>query len=235
MERKTLNTKFGEISYLIRNGEKYLILLHGLGGRGNNFLTLASKIDKRCGIILPDLLGHGKSAKLMDITIEMQSNMINEMIHILQLKNYFIGGNSYGGWVALFHEVNYGTSEGIILLDNAGTNPTVGDQGEESVERFMDRIRRVTPNNNMNVIESIVRKNSGNGYKINEKDLMDLNMPAMIIWGEEDTMISKSYGERMSELIKNSKLHILTGIGHTPHVKATEKVSVLINDFLDRK
>ena len=53
---------------------------------------------------------------------------------------------------ALFYEIKYGDSQGLILIDNAGTNPTVGDQGQESVEKFMLRLERVSPKNDMDIM-----------------------------------------------------------------------------------
>lgn len=235
MYRHTLQTSQGKVSFLFREGTKYLILLHGLGGIGNNFMKISSCIPEDYGIVLPDLLGHGQSARPNNITITNQADMIHELIGAMDIKEFFIGGNSYGGWVALSYEVKYADSQGLILIDNAGTNPTVGDQGEESVEKFMSRIERVSPKNDMKIMRQIVENNTGSKYKIDAEKLRKIGKRSLIIWGKEDQMIPVEYGIRANENMQNSKLVIIENGTHTPHVSSNEKVCESIVDYLNGK
>ena len=233
MYRHTLQTSHGKVSFLFREGEKYIILLHGLGGLGNNFMKISSCIPEKYGVILPDLLGHGHSVKNHDIKVSDQAEMIHDLIEGLGVKEFFIGGNSYGGWVALYYEIKYGDSQGLILIDNAGTNPTVGDQGQESVEKFMLRLEKVSPGNDMEIMREIVENNTGGREKIDEKMLATIRKRTLIIWGEEDHMIPLEYGIRMSQNIKSSTLNIIKEGTHTPHVSSSEKVCQSVVNFLD--
>ena len=157
------------------------------------------------------------------------------MMDTMDIKEFFIGGNSYGGWVALSYEVKYADSQGLILIDNAGTNPTVGDQGEESVEKFMSRIERVSPKNDMKIMRQIVENNTGSKYKIDAEKLRKIGKRSLIIWGKEDQMIPVEYGIRANENMQNSKLVIIENGTHTPHVSSNEKVCGSIVDYLNGK
>lgn len=59
-----------------------------------------------------------------------------------------------------------------------------------------------------------------------------LNMPTLIIWGEEDRLIPPSIGELMDQDIPDSDLLLLAGIGHVPHEEAPEQTLVAVRAFL---
>jgi Predicted hydrolases or acyltransferases (alpha/beta hydrolase superfamily) len=223
------------MSYLERPGERYIILLHGLGGYGNNFLKIANLLSDDYGVILPDLLGHGKSEKLHNLTVEDQSKALNDLISTMCINDYIIGGNSYGGWVSQYHEIVYGNASKLILIDSAGTNPTVGQNGQESMNRFLKRIEKAYPNNDMEVIKNILINNTDSQFAITDEMLRKITKPTLIIWGDRDSLIPVKYAEHIHELITSSTLEIIEGAGHTPHFEAFEKVALLINDFLHRE
>jgi pimeloyl-ACP methyl ester carboxylesterase len=235
MDRQTAKTPQGNVSYLMREGKEYIVLLHGLGGMGNNFLRIAPNINKDYGLIFPDLLGHGKSAMLNNITIKDQVLAIRNLLEKLEIENFYLGGNSYGGWVALSYEITYRNSEGLILIDSAGTNPTVGDLEMESKEKFLEKLMKMNPKNTKSIMENIVDNNKGNKFKINNEELEMLNTKTLIIWGENDKMIPKEYGLNIHKNVKNSKIIVLENGGHTPHISHAEEVSRSINDFLNWK
>ena len=56
MERLYAETRHGKISYMFRPGKEYLVLLHGLGGIGNNFMKLAKCLGDDIGLVFSDLL-----------------------------------------------------------------------------------------------------------------------------------------------------------------------------------
>ncbi len=235
MNRNTVETSYGKVSFLLRKGKKYLVLLHGLGGVGNNFMKISSCLDDDIGLVFPDLLGHGRSAKPDDIRISDQARMINELMRLLNLKDFFVGGNSYGGWVALSYETTFKNSLGLVLMDSAGTNLTVGDQGQETVEKFLERLERVSPKNDMRIMRKIVENNSGKTYKISEDQLEKITKRTLIIWGMNDHMIPSEYGVRMSQLIPDSTLKLIQSGTHTPHISSSDEVCRSIEDFLNRE
>lgn len=235
MQRNNIHLSRGTMSYLERPGKTYIILLHGLGGYGNNFLKMSNLISDEYGIILPDLLGHGKSEKLRNLTVEDQSKAVMELISSLGIDDYIIGGNSYGGWVAQYHEIVYGKASKLLLIDSAGSNPTVGQNGSESVERFLKRIEKVYPNNHMECIRDMLINNTDSQFVITDEMLRKITKPTLILWGDRDSLIPVKYAQHIHELISSSTLEIIEGAGHTPHFEAFEKVASSVNDFLHRE
>ena len=58
-------------------------------------------------------------------------------------------------------------------------------------------------------------------------------MPTMIVWGADDTIIPVAHAYAGHEAIPGSRLEIIEGSGHFPHVEAPERFLEVLTDFLD--
>ena len=58
-----------------------------------------------------------------------------------------------------------------------------------------------------------------------------LKTPLLIIWGREDKWVPVEFGQRLNDLVPNSRLEVFDGIGHMPHLEAPEKTNALLIDF----
>ena len=58
------------------------------------------------------------------------------------------------------------------------------------------------------------------------------SVPTLIVWGEDDTIIPVSHGHAAHEVIVGSRLEIIEGVGHFPHVEAPERFVEVLRDFL---
>ena len=58
-------------------------------------------------------------------------------------------------------------------------------------------------------------------------------VPVMIVWGDRDGVIPVSHAITAHETIENSRLEILDGVGHFPHVESPERFVEVLLDFLD--
>jgi len=61
--------------------------------------------------------------------------------------------------------------------------------------------------------------------------LKDLNVPALIVWGEHDTRISPSNAPKLNQDIAGSKLAIIQNAGHVPYEEKPEEFNGLVIDF----
>lgn len=59
-----------------------------------------------------------------------------------------------------------------------------------------------------------------------------LDMPVLIIWGEEDTLTPLEQGEYMHEIIAGSELQTFAGVGHVPQVEDPDKLVEALLAFL---
>jgi pimeloyl-ACP methyl ester carboxylesterase len=64
------------------------------------------------------------------------------------------------------------------------------------------------------------------------EDARQILVPTLLIYGEADTQAPVSYGERYHELIPNSTLEVLPGVGHFVHIDRPQVVNTAITRFL---
>jgi pimeloyl-ACP methyl ester carboxylesterase len=57
-------------------------------------------------------------------------------------------------------------------------------------------------------------------------------LPTMIVWGEDDPIIPVAHAHEAHEVIEGSRLEILPGVGHFPHVEEPERFVALMSDFM---
>ena len=58
-------------------------------------------------------------------------------------------------------------------------------------------------------------------------------LPTMIIWGDHDGIIPVEHGYAVHEARPGSRLEVLEGVGHFPHVERPSEVVDLIDDFIE--
>jgi pimeloyl-ACP methyl ester carboxylesterase len=72
------------------------------------------------------------------------------------------------------------------------------------------------------------------GQRVSATDRLYLaeNVPCLIIWGERDPIIPAAHGRRAHELVPSSRLVILPGAGHFPHVDQPHAFADALLDFI---
>jgi pimeloyl-ACP methyl ester carboxylesterase len=64
------------------------------------------------------------------------------------------------------------------------------------------------------------------------KLLAPRDVPALVIWGEEDAYLPSSYAERQREAFPSADVHVLPASGHWPFADAPDTVERLLSRFL---
>jgi pimeloyl-ACP methyl ester carboxylesterase len=57
-------------------------------------------------------------------------------------------------------------------------------------------------------------------------------IPTLLIWGDQDRIIPVAHGYATHDALPGSRLEVLTGVGHFPHVESPGEVVELIDDFI---
>jgi pimeloyl-ACP methyl ester carboxylesterase len=65
--------------------------------------------------------------------------------------------------------------------------------------------------------------------------LSELALPTLLMWGEQDPIMSLKIGGRLRELIPHSRLVTLPGVGHSPPVEAPQAMTQHLLAFLDKQ
>jgi pimeloyl-ACP methyl ester carboxylesterase len=77
-----------------------------------------------------------------------------------------------------------------------------------------------------------VRGLSGKGLSGRDAELADLDLPALIVWGEEDPFLPVELAERLGEALPGSTVALLPGCSHFVTEDAPQTVGPMIHEFL---
>ena len=66
-----------------------------------------------------------------------------------------------------------------------------------------------------------------------KKRIHRVNAPTLIIWGEEDALISSAYAQEFAQRIAKSQVEIIRGAGHVPQWEQLDTVRPLVTKFLN--
>ncbi len=95
-----------------------LIILHGLYGSSDNWVSIAKKISGHFTIYLPDLRNHGQSPHSDVHDYESMSNDLREFASENKLGKFFLAGHSMGGKTAALFALKWPELlDGLIIAD----------------------------------------------------------------------------------------------------------------------
>jgi len=57
-------------------------------------------------------------------------------------------------------------------------------------------------------------------------------MPTLIVWGKADGVIAPAYAEEFAKRLTNSRVVLIEGAGHLPHLERAQDVAHTVGDFL---
>lgn len=72
------------------------------------------------------------------------------------------------------------------------------------------------------------------GQSVSARDRLYLasHMPTLIVWGDQDRIIPVSHAYDAHAAIPDSRLEVIEGVGHFPHVEAPDRFVEILVDFL---
>jgi pimeloyl-ACP methyl ester carboxylesterase len=66
-----------------------------------------------------------------------------------------------------------------------------------------------------------------------KKRLHRVKAPALIVWGEDDELVSPIYAKEFADRLGNARVEIIADCGHVPQVERLDIVGPLVAGFLD--
>ena len=215
-----------------------VVLVHGLGGRAEDWRNLAPYIAKAgFRVYLPDLIGYGRSQKPADFSYSVhdESAVVLGFLDALGLRQVDLGGWSMGGAIAQHVAAEHPERvRRLRLFDSAGLfvlpawdtrlftpgNPAELDQLDAllmphppKVPAFVARdILRVSDHRAWIIHRALAAMLTG--QDATDKLLPQLKMPVLIVWGAEDKITPLSLGQTMRQMLPQSELDVVPGCGH---------------------
>jgi pimeloyl-ACP methyl ester carboxylesterase len=233
-----------------------VVLVHGLGGRAEDWRNLAPYFA-RAGyrVYLPDLPGYGQSARPADFSYSVrdEAGVVVGFFDALGLKQVDLGGWSMGGWIVQRVAAEHPDRvQRLIIIDSAGVyerpawdtrlfTPTTAEELNQLDALLMPHPPRVPGF----VARDILRHARRNAWVIHRalasmltgRDSTDgllpgLKMPVLIVWGAEDHITPLSQGERIHQLVPQSELDVIAGCGHLAPVQCAAQMAPTVVEFV---
>jgi len=105
-----------------------LVILHGLYGSSDNWVTIAKSLSHIFTVFLPDQRNHGQSphSEIHDYT-SMRDDLF-ELVNDLNLKKFYLAGHSMGGKTAISFALKWPEMlNGLLIADiSPFTNESIG-------------------------------------------------------------------------------------------------------------
>ncbi|HEV2991679.1 MAG TPA: alpha/beta fold hydrolase [Candidatus Angelobacter sp.] len=242
------------IHYLVAGEGRPLVLVHGLGGSAENWLTMIPQFTaKGFRIYALDLLGYGRSDKPdVDYSISMQSDLLLQFLDSQGLQQPDIAGWSMGGWVAGKFAVDHPQRvRRVMLLDSAGLKYDAVNARflrPKTSEELTQMMAILTPHPQPipaffahDILRAMKEEDWVVGRSLQSmqtgKDILDgklqsVKAPVLIVWGKQDVLTPLSIGEAMHKEMPQSVLYVVDGCGHLAPTECQDRIMPEMQKFL---
>jgi pimeloyl-ACP methyl ester carboxylesterase len=200
-------------------------------------------------VIVPDLRGYGESTVVSGkTTLDVFAEDIAALLDQLDIKRVVIGGLSMGGQIVMEFCRQYPERvRGVLLAATLCSAET--QEGKQLRAAMVDRLLRegmgpyaeevlpkmVTPANLAALpkvaehVRTMMRSTNAIGAAAAirgraerpgyEETLARIDVPALVIVGDEDAFTTREDAEQMSGLMRRSELVWMKGVGHMPNLE----------------
>ena len=235
-----------------------LVLVHGLGGRAEDWANLMPQIVRdHHRVYALDLPGYGRSAWPRDASysIREEADDVEAFMDRMHLSRTDLGGWSMGGWVAMRVALDQPQRiRRLMIFDSAGIrfplrwNTDLFEPNTPEKLRQLDDLLMPTPPPRVpgfierNIFQYVrrhgwvVRRNMDEmltGQNLLDGKLGALKMPMLIAWGKQDHLIPVSVGEEIHREVPQSELEIFDGCGHLAPGQCAGRIGPVVKGFLD--
>jgi len=227
-------------------GKETLLILPGWKRSASEWAPAAKNLSDKYTVIILDLPGFGLTAlpKRTFGAFEY-ADFVKEFLAKLGIGSCIILGHSFGGRLAIVLASEGKMVDKLILVDSAGI------EGESLYVRLIHLFKIVLfpalmllpvslKNKIGNLIGSEDYKESGEMRKIFVKivnqDLVSflpkIKVPTFIIWGDRDNVLPVSQTKIFKKEIADSKVRIVWGAAHDPHLQKPEQLMAILKEIL---
>jgi 3-oxoadipate enol-lactonase len=252
-----------EIAYEMLGDGPAVVLLHPFPVHHAFWLPAAQALLSRYRLILPDLRGHGESGiGDGPATIEKHAVDMVRILDHAEVDRATFAGSSIGGYVmfelwrrdrarvvslvlcntkahADTPEAKAGRLQAATDVMERGTEPffesmlpkligkTTREARPDLVDGALDMMRQMSPEDVARVQQGIAERPDSAGT------LKTINVPTMLVTGDEDILAGAPEAEFMRQHISGSQMKIIPRAGHFSAWEQPEEAGKLLRQFLD--
>ncbi len=242
--------KTEKFSFIDEGQGEVLLLLHGLFGALSNWEGIVKRFSNQYRVLIPLLPIN--EMPLKQAGLEGLVKFVEEFVEWMKLTEITVMGNSLGGHLAIIYTRNCPQhikrliltgSSGLFENAMGGSFPKRGDYKyiKERVEytfydpktatkEYVDEVFETTTSipKAMRIV-AIAKSAQRNNMA---KDIPNIKIPTLLIWGLNDTITPPMVAHEFGRLIPNAKLRFIDKCCHAPMMEQPERFNDLVEEFL---
>lgn len=247
----TVKVKGKVVSYEETGSGKSVVFVHG-ACENSSFWNHQKALSDRYRILAVDLPGHGKSEEQdSEILVKTYSDMVAEFISKTCPEKAVIVGHSMGGAIALLNVIEHPENLKAAVIVSSGAKLGVLPSIREGLKaRFEETVKAVvgprqfSSKTNLDTIRFVTNEilkcdsrvaaadyDACNSFDVRQK-LRTINLPVLIVAGEEDKMAPVPWSSYLKENIPKSKLVLIRDASHLPMLERPGDFNRHLNEFL---
>jgi pimeloyl-ACP methyl ester carboxylesterase len=246
------------IHYYVGGAGKPIVLVHGLGGRSEDWTILIPELVRGGHRVYAlDLLGYGRSQKPANApySIAQEAGIVEHFMAAQGLTRTDLAGWSMGGWVAMRVALDEPQAiRRLVLYDSAGLrfvvpydtalfwadtpeklahlNDLLSPAKAPALAGFIQRAVLKTLERNGWIIQRSVHSMLTGADLVDDR-VNDLKMPVLIVWGRQDQITPVALAYELHKEAPQSVLEIYDGCGHLAPRECVPRIGPATIKFLN--
>jgi pimeloyl-ACP methyl ester carboxylesterase len=241
--------------------DRHVVLLHAFPLNSTMWRPQVAAVPANWRVITPDLPGFGSSSESPVATMTGMAESVLRVLDSMSIERAVIGGLSMGGYVTLaLYRMAPERFEAMILADTRATADndtqkdgrrkmiaTVRAKGAAGVaDEMLPKLLGATSHRERPELSGTVRGMiesttpdaiaAAAEAMMHRPDSMPLlasiQVPTLIICGDEDVLTPPADARALNEQIRNSRLELLPRAGHLSNLETPDPFSGALRDFL---
>jgi pimeloyl-ACP methyl ester carboxylesterase len=238
-----------------------MVLLHGFPHHRGLWSPQVGALVDRARCIAPDLRGFGETTAAPPYSMDQYADDVASLLDTARVERAIIVGLSMGGYIAFaFWRRHRSRTRALVLADTrSGADTTDGkrkradmvvmarERGSAAVADAMmpAMVGRSTREKSPEVVDGVYQMLASAptaGVIGALEAMMDrpdstpslatIDVPTLIIVGDEDTLTPPTEAEAMHGAIRGSRLEVITGAGHLTNVERPAAFNHVLSEFL---
>jgi pimeloyl-ACP methyl ester carboxylesterase len=242
----------GEFHYIDEGQGDCLLLLHGLFGALSNWDDVINTFSTRYRVVIPVLPIY--DMPMREASLEGLVAFVERFVAFRNLTDLTLLGNSLGGHVGLLYTFKHPDevvrlvltgSSGLFENGMGGSFPKRGSYDfvaervaytfydpKVATKELIDEVFEVTSSipkcmNIVQIAKSAQRTNLA-------KELHQINVPTLLVWGLNDTITPPHVAHEFDRLISHTELHFIDHCGHAPMMEHPARFNALLTQWLKK-
>jgi pimeloyl-ACP methyl ester carboxylesterase len=240
-----------ELSYVDSGTGPAVLFIHGILGSQRQWTHLVDKLDDNYRVVVPDLFGHGESAKPMgDYSLSAHAATLRDLLDHLGIARVTLVGHSLGGGIAMqFYYLFPERVDRLVLVSSGGLGRELNLILRSATLPGAETVLSVVASAPLiwQGFTSLSDRESRRAFLATTRAVVDIGgqsisahdhlesvepVPTLIVWGTKDRMIPAWHALSAQQAVPDCRVELFEGAGHFPHLEDPDRFAGVLREFI---